>query len=156
MEEKCFNPIQDATFRSCSRTGGAKRSKKCINTRHTPWILLTSAFFTKNQQIFVYQEIQIYIAFWCAIFNSFNFFWVLKDFFNKHGYNFDDVSKNGYSKPSWNKVILKWMLWRHNLCLWCHYQVLSRDSNYFVDVVMLPKFVNSSTSMKEVIITSIL
>ena len=87
-------------FGAAHGLGGAKRSKKCINTRHTLWILLTSAFFTRNQQIFVYQEIQIYIAFWCAIFNSFNFFWVFKDFFNKRGYNFDDVSKNGYSKPS--------------------------------------------------------
>ena len=30
--------------------------------------------------------------------NSFNF--VLNKCFNKHGYNFDDVSKNGYSRPS--------------------------------------------------------
>ena len=33
---------------------------------------------------------------------------------------------------------------------------LSRDSNYIVDVVMRPKFGNSSTSMREVIMTSIL
>ena len=33
---------------------------------------------------------------------------------------------------------------------------LSRDSNYIIDVVMWPKFGNSSISMKEVIITSIL
>ena len=31
---------------------------------------------------------------------------------------------------------------------------LSRDSNYIVDVVMWPKFGNSSISMREVIITS--
>ena len=35
-------------------------------------------------------------------------------------------------------------------------KILSRDSNYIVDVVMWPKFGNSSISMKEVIITSIL
>ena len=35
-------------------------------------------------------------------------------------------------------------------------EVLSHDSNYFVDVVMWPKFGYSSISMKEVIITSIL
>ena len=35
-------------------------------------------------------------------------------------------------------------------------KILSRDSNYIVDVVMWAKFGNSSTSMKEVIITSIL
>ena len=35
-------------------------------------------------------------------------------------------------------------------------KTLSRDSNYIVDVVMWPKFGNSSISMREVIITSIL
>ena len=34
-------------------------------------------------------------------------------------------------------------------------KILSRDSNYIVDVVMWPKFGNSSISMREVIITSI-
>ena len=34
--------------------------------------------------------------------------------------------------------------------------ILSRDSNYTVDVFMWPKFGNSSISMKEVIIISIL
>ena len=35
-------------------------------------------------------------------------------------------------------------------------KILSRDSNYIVDMVMWPKFGNSSISMREVIITSIL
>ena len=35
-------------------------------------------------------------------------------------------------------------------------KILSRDSNYIVDVVMWPKFGNSSISIREVIITSIL
>ena len=35
-------------------------------------------------------------------------------------------------------------------------KILSLDSNYIVDVVMWPKFGNSSISMREVIITSIL
>ena len=35
-------------------------------------------------------------------------------------------------------------------------KILSRDSNYIVDVFMWPKFGNSSISMREVIITSIL
>ena len=34
--------------------------------------------------------------------------------------------------------------------------ILSRDSNYIVNVVMWPKFGNSSISVREVIITSIL
>ena len=32
--------------------------------------------------------------------NSFEFFLVFKYFFDKHGYNFDDVSKIGYSRLS--------------------------------------------------------
>ena len=35
-------------------------------------------------------------------------------------------------------------------------KILSRDSNYIVDVVMWPKFGNSSISMREVITISIL
>ena len=35
-------------------------------------------------------------------------------------------------------------------------KILSRDSNYIVDVLMWPKFGNCSISMKEVITTSIL
>ena len=35
-------------------------------------------------------------------------------------------------------------------------KVLSRDSNYIVDVFMWPKFGNSSTGMREVITTLIL
>ena len=35
-------------------------------------------------------------------------------------------------------------------------KILSRDSSYFVNLVIRPKFGNSSTSMREVISTSIL
>ena len=35
-------------------------------------------------------------------------------------------------------------------------KILSRDSNYIIDVVMWPKFGNSSISMREVITTLIL
>ena len=63
-----------------------RRSKKYMT-----WLLLTSAFFSRNQQILLYQEIQVYIAFWYRISNYFKFSWVFKDLFNKPGYNFDDV-----------------------------------------------------------------
>ena len=35
-------------------------------------------------------------------------------------------------------------------------KIVSRDSNYIVDVVMWPNFGNSSISMRDVIITSVL
>ena len=51
-----------------------------------------------------YAELLLEISkFWYIISICFNFFWVFKDFFDKHGYNFDDVSKIRYSRPSWNK-----------------------------------------------------
>ena len=59
-----------------------------------------SIFLTKNQQILPYQEIQVWIPFWYIFSNSFNFFSVLHDCFNKYGDNFDDVTKNDYSRPS--------------------------------------------------------
>ena len=56
-------------------------------------------FFTGNQQILLHQEIDIWIGFWCIISNFFNFSWFFSNCFNEHGYNFDDVSKNNYSRP---------------------------------------------------------
>ena len=61
-------------------------------------------FFTGNQS---HQEIQLQIAFWCIISNSFNFFWVFKGCFKKYGSTFDDLSKTDYSSFSWNKGIFK-------------------------------------------------
>ena len=76
----------------------------------------------------------------------------IKDYFNKHGYNFDGVSKNGYSWFSrfWNKdydVVIS----IHDITN----KILLGDSNYTVDLVMWAKFGNSSISAREVIITSI-
>ena len=59
------------------------------------------------QQILLYQKMQISIAFYYIISNSFSFSWVFKDLFVKPGYNFDDVSKNGYPRSSWNNSFLK-------------------------------------------------
>ena len=78
-----------------------KKIQKTYKSHDTPLeFYWHQQFFTRNQQNLLYQEIQIQIAFWYIISNSFNFSWVFKDFFNKPGYNFDDVSKNGYPRPS--------------------------------------------------------
>ena len=131
----CFNPVQDGPFRGCSRMngrgGGAKNSpslksvthihyqtshsytlpkedsKNIWTTWHTSWVALTSAFFIENQQSLQYQKIQIQITFRYIISNSFNFSWVFKNFFNRHGYNFHNVSKIGFSRGSYNKDISK-------------------------------------------------
>ena len=42
------------------------------------------------------------IAFLCIISNPFSFFWVFK----KHGYSFDDASKNSCSRPSLTIICL--------------------------------------------------
>ena len=36
------------------------------------------------------------------------FFWVFKNFFNKHANNLDDVSENGYFRPFEIKISWKW------------------------------------------------
>ena len=116
--------IQDGSFRGCSPKGKSqkdlipksshtyltmmklitvipylKRSKKFMN--HVTYHRSSAVhFFTRNQQILLYQKIQIYISFWYIISNSFNFFDKIKFFFDKHAYNFDDVSKNGSSSLS--------------------------------------------------------
>ena len=56
--------------------------------------------FTGNQQILLYQEMQVWTAFLYIVSNSFNFFWAFKFYFIKYGYNFDDVRKNSYSRSS--------------------------------------------------------
>ena len=55
---------------------------------------------------------------WYIISIFFNFFWVFEECFNKNSYSFDDFSKNGYSKPSGEKGILKKRLWHHNFRPW--------------------------------------
>ena len=57
-------------------------------------------FFVINQQVLLYQEIQMQIAFWYIMSNYCNFSWVFKDFYNKHVYNFGDVNQDGYPRPS--------------------------------------------------------
>ena len=74
-----------------------RKIKKYINRVAHP---LSSADIVGNKQILLHQEIQIQIELWYIISNSFNFSWVFNNCFNKHGCNFDDVSKNGYSRLS--------------------------------------------------------
>ena len=61
----------------------------------------------RNQQILLYQEMQIKIAFWYIVSIYFDFSWVFIDSYNNRGQNFDDVSKNDYPRLSSNKGLLK-------------------------------------------------
>ena len=65
------------------------------------YVLLTSAFVHQKSSNFA---ISINTDIGCILvhnfYSSFNFFWIFTDWFNKYRYDFDDVSKNGYSRPS--------------------------------------------------------
>ena len=125
LVDKCINPIQDGLFWAAHGLGSQKsplsvRSityilqwwnlaviphlKKIQEMYKSPDTLLAfyrqQHFSDGNQQLLLYREIQLQIEFWCIISNSFNFVWVFKGRFNKYGYNFDNVSKMGYSRSS--------------------------------------------------------
>ena len=113
--------------------------KNIRTTWHTAWFLLTSPFFNRDQQILLYQEIQIYIAFWYIIPNSFNFSWVLKIVLINMATILMMSTK--IATPGLLKIKVFWskgydvMIYVHdntNNFLW-------HDSNYIVDVVLWPK-----------------
>ena len=122
-------------------------------THDTSLFLLTSAFFNWKSVNFAmsrHRDIDGILV------SYFNFSWVFKNCFNEYGYNFDDVSKMATLgllkvKVFWNEVY-EVIISTHDVTS----NILSRDSNYIVNIVMWPKFGNSNVSTKEVIITSIL
>ena len=63
-----------------------KKVREIYESRDTPLeFCWHQHFFTGNQQILLYQEIQIKIAFWYTISIYFYFFWVFIDCYNKRG-----------------------------------------------------------------------
>ena len=120
-------------------------------TWHASWVLLTF-FPQKSSNFAVSRNIDID---WFIISNCFNFFLLIKDYFNRHCYNFGDVRKNTYSrslkiKVFWNKGygVITYVHNVTNKFLLC-------DWNYIVDISMWPKFGNSNISITDFIITSI-
>ena len=70
-----------------------------INLNHVTHTL--SYADISHQHVFTgNQEIEIQIPYWSTISNSFKVFRVFKDCFDKHGYNLNDVSKNGNPRSS--------------------------------------------------------
>ena len=109
---------------------------------HTPWILLISAFFIRNEQFSLYFKIQTKLTFWYIFSNSFDFYWVFIGFCNQHDYNFDDVSKIGYSRSGLLEINVHWnkgyvIISAHDVTS----RILSCDSNYIVDAVLQQSFV---------------
>ena len=77
--------------------------------------------------------------------NSLDFSWVFKNSFNKNVTILMMSTKT--ATPNLLKINVFW-----NKDYDVSNKILSRDSNYIVDVVMWPKFGNFSISMREVII----
>ena len=128
-----------------------KKLQKIYQSRHTPakfcWY---QHFFTGNQHYLLYQEIHIYIAFWYIISNSLNFSWIFEKKFSK------PVTK--MATPDLFKITVFWNK-DYGVIITVDdvtNKILSRDSNYIVNLFKWPKFGNSSISMREVITTSIL
>ena len=72
-------------------------------------------FFIGNQQILLYQQTN---ACWYNISNSFNFFWVFKNFSIKMVAILIKIV--AYCRLAWNKGILKKSSWLHNFSPWRH------------------------------------
>ena len=140
-KKESFNPIQDGFWWGCSTMGRQKAPTHLPKIWPTyPTIMkidTVTPYLKKIQKIyqsrkssldscwhkhFFYQKSSTFVTsrntdidfISMLISNSFNFFWVFKCCFHTPNYNFDDVSKIGYSRPSYNKGILKQRLWRHN------------------------------------------
>ena len=115
-----------------------------------------TTFFYRKSANFVISINADIDGIWYIISNSFNFSWVLNIFLIKLVIILMMLAKmanSGLLKITvfWNKgydVIIP----VNDVTS----KILSRDSNDIADVFMWPKFGNSSTSMKEVITTSIL
>ena len=66
-----------------------------------------SIFYWKSAK-FAILNTDIYRLYFDALFlTHLTFFLSRERFFYKHGYNFDDISKNGYSRHSFKKGFLK-------------------------------------------------
>ena len=98
------------------------------------------------------RRLRHFVIFIQIISNYFNFFWVFASCFNMVKVLMMSAK---LAILDLLNVILKWSLWRYNFCPWRYQQTLSSESSYNVDVIMWPKFGNSSVSMREVAITSI-
>ena len=97
-----------------------------------------------------------YIAFWYIIPNSFNFSWVFKDFLINLFIILMMSAK--MATPGLLNITVFWKK-LYDVIIpidGVTNNILSRNSNYIVDVFMWPKFGKSSISMSKVVTTSIL
>ena len=93
-----------------------------------------------SQEISKFSSVQIWTAFWYIISNSFDLFWIFKDFFNKNGYNlmmWVKMATLGLRKTKlfWNNDydVIGFVNDVTNKILWS-------GLNYILEVIMWPKF----------------
>ena len=115
-----------------------------------------SIFYTRNLQIFLYQEIQIQIPFGYIISTISNFSESLRIVL----INMVTILAMSAKMATPGLLRIK-VFWKNgfDVIISVHdltNKILSRDSNYNVNVAMWSKFGNSSNSAREVIMTSIL
>ena len=78
-----------------------KKIQKIYELRNTPTEFCWHQHFPSEISKFCYfKKYRYRLHFSIQFLIFFNFSWVFKDFFNKPSYNFDDVGKNGYPRPS--------------------------------------------------------
>ena len=103
-------------------------------------------FFIGNQQTLLYQEIQIQIAFWYIILILLTFLEFLKIFLINMAISLIMSAK--MAPPGLLKTTVFWNK-DYDIITTAHdftNKILWRDSNYIVDVLIWPKFGNSSDS----------
>ena len=131
--------------------------KNVTVTWHASWVVHTSTLFHRKSTNFaITANTDIQILFWYLIFNPFNFSWVFKYHFNKHRTivmmsakiaTLVLLKRNLFCNKVYDVIIPV-----HSITT----KILLRDSNYIVDVIMWPKFGNTSISVRESIITLML
>ena len=92
-----------------------------------------TSIFSQEISIFCYIKECRHRFYFDTQFQILSIFLESKDWLSKYGYNFDDVSKNGYAsllkvKQFWNNS--------YDVIIFLHYvtnKILPRDSNYIVD-----------------------
>ena len=134
-----------------------KKIQKMYKSRDTPLgFCWHQHFFTGIQQILLHQEIHIKTGFWYIISIFFTFPESLVTLLINMVTILMMLPK--ITTPGLLKIRLFWnngydvMISVHDVTN----KILAIDSNYIIDVVILPKFGNCSISMRKVIITSTL
>ena len=89
-----------AMMKLCTVIPYLKKIQKIYESRDTPLTSTDISFFHQKPANFNISRNTDTDCILVIISNSFSFSWVFKDLFNKSGYNFDDVSTNGYPRSS--------------------------------------------------------